>query len=87
MIKINNQDTKYTIDSYQTFTNDSYIEQELEYYNEINNTNLDYDDFDWDYDMQAINKDFADLSFEYLKDKKLDKVLVSASVNPAYVYI
>ena len=40
--------TPYTLDCNNTFTFDSTIEGEIENYNQENDTNYNYDDFDFD---------------------------------------
>jgi len=73
-IEINNLDTPYTIDMYQTFNGDSTDESMLEYYNDDNEQkkdpekNYDYDDFDWTYNTKAIHQGLAQASIDYIKE-------------------
>ena len=76
-ITLNSQDTPFTIDMYQTFNGDTETEQMIEYYNEENKTELDYDDFYWKFNKQAIANDIANASVEYINTNVLDDVIKS----------
>lgn len=60
-IELNNQDTKYTIDTYAYFIGESFDESYLE-------DEKNYDDYNWIYDHKNIVKDLALESIEYLKE-------------------
>ncbi len=64
-IELNNQDTKYTIDTYVYFTGDRFEESELDY---MDGGSLTYDDYEWIYDHKNIVNGLAKESIEYLKD-------------------
>lgn len=74
-IKIDNRDLPFTIDTYATFTLDSETEQEIDYYNETNNTELDYDDFDFSFDMNGYIKHLAQASVAILKDELIGDIV------------
>ena len=84
IIKINNQNTPYTIDMYQIFNGDNETEQAIEYYNDNNNSNHDYDDFDWNFDTVAIREQLAAASLKYLNDNTLDDVILSIESEGSY---
>tara|TARA_R110000850_G_scaffold100331_5_gene207600 strand:+ start:2408 stop:2956 length:549 start_codon:yes stop_codon:yes gene_type:complete len=85
-MKLNNQNTPFTIDMYQTFNGDSSDEQMLEYYNDDNEQkpdsekNYEYDDFDWVYNTEKIRKDLANTSIEYQKDNILDDIILDINL-------
>lgn len=60
-ITVNSQDLGRagTIDTYQTFDGGDVDDMMLQYYNEDNDTNYEYDDFEWTYDHKAIVTDIA----------------------------
>lgn len=69
-ITVNNQDCKFTIDTYQTFTDDTFIEKELEY------LNLEYNDLEFKYNNPEIVKQLSLLSLELLKDSIPDDSVI-----------
>jgi len=83
--KIHNSETRYTVDMYQTFTSDHTEEYMLEQYNEACkpdthtdtyiDTQLEYDHFDWNYNMQAVLKGLAEASIELIKEYA-DKAII-----------
>jgi hypothetical protein len=81
IININNINTFFTVDSYQTFTSDSTDEGMIEYFNDENNTDYGYDDFDWIYDMKKIHKGMAVASIDWIKDSFLDKIILDVTLD------
>lgn len=73
----NNLDTKYTIDTYSTFTSDDYELMEMEKYNSEYSTNHDYSDFDWKYDHEAILKNLSNNSISYIL-QEIDKNIIQS---------
>jgi len=68
-LTIDNRDLNYTIDMYQLFSGESYIESEIEYYNEVNGANHDYDCFEWHCDMAGARKELALSSINLLHNE------------------
>ena len=65
-IELNNQDTKYTIDTYAYFTGDNFSEIFLS--DDSESDYDDYDDYEWEYDHKNIVKDLAIESINHLKE-------------------
>lgn len=66
-IEIDNRDTQNVhIDTYGYFTSESYDECELENLRE-DYGDVDYDDFEWEYNHENIVKDLADSSIEVIE--------------------
>ncbi len=63
---LSNLDTEYTIDMYQTFTGDDTDTMLVDDYNEQNDTDLQYDDFDWTYNTNAVCEGLAHASIDYI---------------------
>ena len=76
-IRLNNQDTPFTIDTHQYFTGDDTDEMIIRDYNDENDTDLDYDSFDWSYDHKAIVKELATASLEWLQENILDDIIMN----------
>lgn len=73
------------IDTYQCFNGDSWVEQEIEGYNENEGTDLGYDDFDWNYDHAGIVKALAEASAETVVDQlATDGVITGVDVKSVY---
>lgn len=73
-----------TIDTYTMFTTDHTEENEIEHYNEMNETDLGYDDFDWDYDHAGILKGLAELSVESILGQIDTDIIKSIEVLETY---
>lgn len=67
-MQINNLDTEnITIDTYQMFNGESFEGNELDGFNEQNETLYTYDDFNWSYNHKKIVEDLANASIEILE--------------------
>ncbi len=64
----------YTLDTYNIFTLDSAIDSEIEYHNDNNTRQIDYNDFDCD--MESYKKDLAIHLVELLNENILDDVIL-----------
>lgn len=71
---IDNRDLAFTVDTYGTFTFDD-EESDIEWYNDENNTNLDYDDFDWTYDNKGYVQHLSENSVAILEGVLIDEVI------------
>lgn len=69
--------TPWTLDTYQTFTFDQSDENEIEFYNDENNTSYDYDDFDWTYDCKGYVQALAENLLDKLRENIIDDVILS----------
>ncbi len=75
-MKINNLDTKYSIDTYQLFD----FNDEMEYFN------LDwcYDDYDWTYDNKWYTEALAKQSIKYIKELVSSDVIQNITLVSVY---
>lgn len=69
--------TPWSIDTYQLFSTDMYEEQEIEWYNEQNETSYTYDDFDWSLDHEGYVKQLAANWLDLVRDNIIDDVILS----------
>ena len=69
-IVVNSQDLGDvgTIDTYQTFPGDAVCDNLVDFYNEDKGTAYTVDDFEWDFDIDQIVKDFAKLRAKTLEE-------------------
>lgn len=69
-IKMNSQDLGLvgTIDTYQTYKGDSSDDYLIGVYNEEHGTDYGYDDFEWEYDLEQIVKDLAEVRAKRLEE-------------------
>ena len=80
-IKLDVMSTPYTIDTYSTYLSDSYEEQEIEYYNETNETDYNYDDFDWKYNHKGLVQHLADSLLEQMRENIIDDVILKIEAD------
>lgn len=73
--------TPWTLDCYQTFTFENTEDQEIYYYNEENQTSLDYDDFNWEYQCDDYLSALADNRLELLKQYIIDDVILDIKAD------
>jgi hypothetical protein len=73
------------IDTYQCFNGDSWVESEIEHFMEETGKDLDYDDFEWQYDHAGIVKALAEASAETVLDQLAsDGVITGVDVQSVY---
>ena len=80
-IELSTMYTPYTLDTYNTFTYDQAEINYIDYYNEEHDTECDYDDFEWEYDMQGYIKALADNYITLLNAEILDEVIKKVEYN------
>jgi hypothetical protein len=82
-IKIDNRDTKYTIDTYGTFNGEGIEDYMLDGDDMANTdgTDGDYDNYDWDFDHAEIIKAFAKNSIDYITTEGLPDQKVIQSIE------
>ena len=68
-------------DTYQTFTSDSWEEQEIEYVSEQTGLDLTYDDFDWTYDHAGIVADLSEELCDWLAETLHDNGVKNVTVE------
>ena len=73
--------TPYTLDTYQTFNFENVEEQMMEYYNDLHQTEKNYDDFIWEYDTDTYLQDLAKSLVTLLNDNILDTVIEAVHYN------
>lgn len=83
---VNSQDLGQagSIDTYQTYNAGDFEYNMVQYYNEQNGTNLEYDDFEWDYDMDTVVSELAEKRAELLEsdNEAISKVVTLATYSP-----
>jgi len=75
VVKINSGNTPFTVDMYQTFTGESNNDSMLDYYNSQNDTSLDYNDFDWEYNTKEVLKGLSMASVEYIIENTNENII------------
>ena len=83
-LQVNNQNTPFTIDMYQTFTCESNDDSMVYYYNSENDTELDYDSFDWEYDTEKVHQGLARASIDWLIDNLDENIILNISLDGVY---
>lgn len=75
--------TPYTLDTYQTFTSDSFEEHELESLSEEHGREISYDDIDWTYDHEKLVEMLYDNAIDLLQKNIIDDVILAVEKDGA----
>ena len=80
--------TPYTCDTYATFTDDMFLESELDYLNEKSEKEITSDDIEIEYNMQGIVGDMGEIlasflvdNYEYINKASVQKIHIPKFYN------